>query len=145
MRASCRPRRAPSAASPATCCYPWPATTPASTPARRCAQRDYPYRCKACSVQCDSFSKVRSSATNCFPLRVGHCPESILKSRGIAARGLKWLISLSIESDHGGDQSHRCAQLTKFARILFGMTAALVASNLLWFLPYYNRMSELGG
>ena len=38
-----------------------------------------------------------------------------------------------------------CVQLTKFARILFGLTAALVVSNLVWFLPYYRRMAELGG
>ena len=36
-------------------------------------------------------------------------------------------------------------QLTMFARLLFGMTAALVLSNLVWFLPYYKRMAELGG
>ena len=43
---------------------------------------------------------------------------------------------------HGRFES---AQLTLFARLLFGMTAALVASNLFWFLPYYKRMAELGG
>ena len=43
------------------------------------------------------------------------------------------------------DRACAPVQLTKFARLLFGMTAALVLSNLVWFLPYYKRMAELGG
>ena len=34
-------------------------------------------------------------------------------------------------------------QIASFAKLLFGMTAALVCSNLLWFLPYFKRIGEL--
>lgn len=61
---------------------------------------------------------------------------------GVNQRG-----SLAVEWSiyEGCNESHACVQLTKFARLLFGMTAALVLSNFVWFLPYYKRMAELGG